>query len=330
VPVIIGRRELFATLGGAAVWPFAARGQQPALPIIGILVAAPALVEEKRMVSFRRGLSENGYIEGRNVIFEYFHANNQYERMPVLAADLVRRQVNVIVTPNSESSAMAAKAATRTIPIIFSVTEDPIKIGLVESLARPDGNVTGVYFFSSELGPKRLGLLREIVPSATRFAVLVNPNNPISMLGLRQIQVAARTSGLELLVCNATDIHQIDLAFEDLARERPDGVMLVNDPLFTSHRTQLIALAARYSLPAVYTTRDYPEVGGLMSYAASMAEVYAQLGRYTGQVLQGAKPTALPVVQSTKFELVINVQTAKSLGLEVSPSLLARADEVIE
>jgi putative ABC transport system substrate-binding protein len=325
------RREFIGLVGGAAaIWPLAARGQQPALPIIGILVAAPALVEEKRMASFRRGLSENGYVEGRNVQLEYFHANNQYELLAILAADLVRRQVNVIIAPNSESAATAARAATRNIPIIFSVTEDPIKIGLVESLARPDGNATGVYFFSSELGPKRLGLLRELVPAASHFAVLVNPNNPISALGLQKIQAAAQTNELKLAVFNATDIHQIDLAFEDLARERPGGIMFVNDPLFTSHRTRIVTLAARHSLPAVYTTRDYPESGGLMSYATSQVEVYTQLGSYAGQVLKGTKPTALPVVQSTKFELVINVQTAKSLGLEVPPSLLARADEVIE
>jgi putative ABC transport system substrate-binding protein len=328
----VKRRDFITLVGGAAAsWPFAVHAQQPErMRRVGVLVTAPALVEEKRMASFRQGLGESGYIEGQNVLIEYLHADNQYERLPALAADLVRRQVNVIVTPNSESAAMAARTVTTTKPIIFSVTEDPVKIGLVASLARPDGNVTGVYFFSSELGPKRLGLLSEIVPGATRFAVLANPSNPISKLGLQQIRAAARATGLELRVLNAADSHQIDLAFKELARERPDGLMFVNDPLFTSRRTQVVILAARYSIPAIYTTRDYPEVGGLMSYAANMAEVYTQLGVYTGLVLKGSKPADLPVVQSTKFELVINLQTAKSLDLEVPPTLLARADEVIE
>jgi putative ABC transport system substrate-binding protein len=325
------RRQFITLLGGAAAaWPLAARAQQPSMPVIGMLVMAPAMIEEKRMAAFRAGLSEGGYAEGRNVLIEYFRGDNQYERLPGLAADLVRRQVNVIVVPGSESGAMAARAATQTLPIIFSVTEDPVKLGLVASFARPGSNATGVYLFSSELGPKRLGLLREIMPGAARIAVLANPSNPISEIGLQHVEEAARTIGFELRVLKAADSRQIDAAFEDIARERPDGLMFINDPLFTSRRTQIVILAARHSLPAIYGTRDFPEAGGLMSYAASMAEVYAQLGVYTGQALKGAKPANLPVVQSTKFELVINLQTARSLGVSIPGAILARADEVIE
>jgi putative ABC transport system substrate-binding protein len=326
----MNRRDFITLLGGAAAWPMAARAQQQSMPVIGVLVIAPAMVEEKRMASFRRGLRESGYAEGQNVLIEYFHANNQYERLPGLAADLIRRQANVIVTPGSESAAAAARTATKTLPIIFSVTEDPVKVGLVASLARPGNNATGVYLFSSELGPKRLGLLREIMPGAARIAVLANPNNPISEIGLQQVEEAARTIGLQLRVLNAADSRQIDAAFEIIAREHPDGLMLINDPLFTSRRTQIVILAARNSIPAIYTTRDYPEAGGLMSYATSMAEVYAQLGAYTGRVLKGANPADLPVVQSSKFELVINLQTARSLGISIPGTILARADEVIE
>jgi putative ABC transport system substrate-binding protein len=282
------------------------------------------------MAAYRRGLSESGYVEGRNVVIEYLRADNQYERLPILAADLVRRGVSVIVTPGSESAALAAKAATRTIPIVFSATDDPVKLGLVASLARPGSNATGFNLFSTELGPKRLGLLREIVPAAVTVAVLVNPTNPTSEFGLQQVQAAAHAIGLKLRILSAGDNRQIDAAFENLASERPDGFMLINDPLFTSRRVQIIILAARYSLPAIYSTRDYPEAGGLMSYAASMAEVYGQLGVYTGHILNGAKPAELPVVQSTKFELVINIQTAKSLRISIPETMLARADEVIE
>jgi putative ABC transport system substrate-binding protein len=282
------------------------------------------------MAAYRRGLGESGYVEGQNVVIDYFQADNQYERLPILAADLVRRRVSVIVTPNSESAALAATAATGTIPIVFSVTDDPVRVGLVASLARPGSNATGVNFFSTELGPKRLGLLREILPAVATVAVLVNPTNPTSEIGLQQVQAAARASGLKLRILSADDSRQIDAAFEDIARERPDGFMLINDPLFTSRRIQIIILAARHSLPAIYSTRDYPEAGGLMSYAASMAEVYGQLGVYTGRILKGAKPAELPVVQSTKFELVINTQTAKSLGISIPETMLAQADEVIE
>jgi putative ABC transport system substrate-binding protein len=325
----MNRREIITLLGGAGIsWPLAARAQQ--MPVIGMLVTAPAIIEEKRMAAYRRGLGESGYVEGQNVVIDYFQADNQYERLPILAADLVRRRVSVIVTPNSESAALAATAATGTIPIVFSVTDDPVRVGLVASLARPGSNATGVNFFSTELGPKRLGLLREILPAVATVAVLVNPTNPTSEIGLQQVQAAARASGLKLRILSADDSRQIDAAFEDIARERPDGFMLINDPLFTSRRIQIIILAARHSLPAIYSTRDYPEAGGLMSYAASMAEVYGQLGVYTGRILKGAKPAELPVVQSTKFELVINTQTAKSLGISIPETMLAQADEVIE
>jgi putative ABC transport system substrate-binding protein len=325
----VGRREFITLLGSAsAVWPLAARAQQ--MPVIGVLGAAPALIEEKRMLPFHRGLSEIGYTEGQNVAVSYLRAEGQYDRLAMLAADFVRRQVSVIVTPNSVAGALAAKAATTTIPIVFSVTADPVRLGLVSSLARPEGNLTGVNFFITDLGAKRLGLLHELVPGAAIVAVLANPANPVTDLGLQDVQAAARAIGLKIRILNASNVGEIDAAFGTLARERPDAFMVINDPLFTSRRTQIVLLATRHAVPAIYSSRDYAEAGGLMSYSTNFSEVYYQIGVYTGRILKGAKPADLPVAQSTKFELVINLQAARALSLEVPPMLLARADEVIE
>jgi len=327
----VRRRDFITLFGGAAAsWPLAAHAQQPAMPVVGILGAAPALIGEKRMLPFHRGLSESGYSGGQNVALSYLRAEGQYDRLPQLAAELVRRQVSVIVAPNSVAGALAAKNATTTIPIVFSVTADPVRVGLVVNIARPDGNVTGAYSFTSELGAKRLGLLHELVPSAASVAVLANRANPITELGLQNVQAAARAIGLRVHILKASTAGEIDTAFAEVARERPDAFMTINDPLFSSRRTQIVLLAARHAVPAIYNTHEFVEAGGLMSYSPDLSEIYHQLGTYTGRILKGARPTDLPVVQSTKFELAINLQAAKALGLEVPPMLLARADEVIE
>jgi len=327
----VRRRDFITLFGGAAAsWPLAAHAQQPAMPVVGILGAAPALIGEKRMLPFHRGLSESGYSGGQNVALSYLRAEGQYDRLPQLAAELVRRQVSVIVAPNSVAGALAAKNATTTIPIVFSVTADPVRVGLVVNIARPDGNVTGAYSFTSELGAKRLGLLHELVPSAASVAVLANRANPITELGLQNVQAAARAIGLRVHILKASTAGEIDTAFAEVARERPDAFMTINDPLFSSRRTQIVLLAARHAVPAIYNTHEFVEAGGLMSYSPDLSEIYHQLGTYTGRILKGARPTDLPVVQSTKFELAINLQAAKALGLEVPPMLLARADVVIE
>ena len=325
------RRDFITLFGGAAAsWPLAAHAQQPAMPVVGILGAAPALIGEKRMLPFHRGLSESGYSGGQNVALSYLRAEGQYDRLPQLAAELVRRQVSVIVAPNSVAGALAAKNATTTIPIVFSVTADPVRVGLVVNIARPDGNVTGAYSFTSELGAKRLGLLHELVPSAASVAVLANRANPITELGLQNVQAAARAIGLRVHILKASTAGEIDTAFAEVARERPDAFMTINDPLFSSRRTQIVLLAARHAVPAIYNTHEFVEAGGLMSYSPDLSEIYHQLGTYTGRILKGARPTDLPVVQSTKFELVINAQTARMLGLTVPDKLLALADQVIE
>jgi putative ABC transport system substrate-binding protein len=326
---MINRRE-FITLLGAAAWPLAARAQQPAMPVIGVLGAAPALIGEKRMLAFRRGLSESGYIEGQNVAILYLRAEGRFDRLPALAAELVQRQVSVVVTPNSNAAALAAKAATTTIPIVFSVTADPVKLGLISSLSRPGGNLTGMNYFLTDLGGKRLGFLRELAPDAMTVAVLANPLNPLTELGVQNVQAGARDLGLKLHILNASNDSDINAAFETVARERPDAFMLINDPFLTTRRTQIVLSVARLAVPAIYSNREYAEAGGLMSYSTNFLEVYHQLGVYTGRILKGTKPADLPVVQSTNFELVINLQAARALGLEIPPMLLARADEVIE
>jgi putative ABC transport system substrate-binding protein len=324
------RREFIAGLGGAAAWPLASRAQQAAMPVIGFLFAAPALAGEKRMVAFGQGLAEIGYNEGQNVSILKAGADGKLDRLPTLAADLVRRQVSAIVSPQSSLAAIAVRDATKIIPIIFSVTADPVKLGLVASLARPGGNATGVNSFSTELVAKRLGLLRELLPGSKAVAVLFNPATPAGQAAVKEVHAAAGTLGLQVRVVNASTSGEIDLAFATLARERPDALLVINDPLFISSDTQIVLLAARHAIPAMLTQREYTEVGGLMSYGSNLADVYRQIGIYTGRVLKGTKPADLPVVQSTRFEFVINLKTAKALGITVPPSLLVSADELIE
>jgi putative tryptophan/tyrosine transport system substrate-binding protein len=325
------RRGFIRLLGGAVAWPLAARAQQPgAIPLVGILGASPALTGEKRMMSFRQGLAERGFVEGKNLAMIFLRSEGNSDRLPDLAEDLVRRQVSVIVVPQSAVAAIADHKATKTLPIVFSVTIDPVKLGLVASLARPGGNATGVNNFSTELTTKRLGLLKELVPTANVVAALINPANPVNEAVPEELQDAARETGLHVRMVHASSNSEIDTAFDGLARDRPDALLVVNDSLFTSRNTQIVLLAARHALPAIYSTREYADVGGLMSYGTNLVEVYRQIGSYTGRILQGESPANLPVVQSTKFELVINLQSIKLLGLATPPMLLARADEVIE
>jgi putative ABC transport system substrate-binding protein len=329
--VTIGRRELLAALGGGAVsWPLAARAQQPAMPVIGFLHTASLDAADHRLRSFRQGLKDAGFIEGENLAIEYRWAENQLDRLPALATELVRRQVAVIVAGNS-SAAFAAKTATTTIPIVFTSPEDPVRLGLVASLARPDANLTGINWFASELAAKRLELLRELVPGAARVALLVEPANVrITESTVRDVEAAARAIGLQIRLLNANTSREIDTAFATLASERPDALFVASSSFFNARRVQLAHWATHHRVPATYPGRQYVEVGGLMSYGASLTDASRQMGVYTGRILKGAKPADLPVVQSTKFELVINNQTARMLGLNVPPTLLARADEVIE
>ena len=324
------RRQFLGVLGGAAAWPVAARGQQ-AMPVIGFLSASAAITSEKRMIPFRNGLAEMGYVEGQNVSFVVYGAEGDYSRLPTLAGDLVRRHVSVIVSPQSIPTAIAARDATKTIPIIFSVTADPVKLGLVASLARPGNNATGVNTFSTELTAKRLGLLRELVPTAARVAVLINPASASNAeTTLREVGDAARAIGLQIQPFNAGTSREIEAVFTALVRERPDALFVGNDTFFSSRNVQLVLLTTRHMIPAIFSQREYPDAGGLMSYGTSLADVYRQMGIYAGRVLKGAKPSELPVVQSTKFEFVINLQSAKALGLSVPIALLGRADEIIE
>jgi putative tryptophan/tyrosine transport system substrate-binding protein len=324
----IRRRELIFTLGGAAAsWPLAARAQQPAMPVIGLLSSASP--NRDRVRAFRQGLSETGYVEGNNVAIEYRWAENQIDRLPELVAELARRQVAVLVTIGNATT-LAAKATT-TIPIVFTVNEDPVRLGLVASLARPGGSLTGVNFLAGELAAKRLELLHDLVPAATRVAVFVNPANATTAEStLRDVVPAARAMGLQILVLKTTTSRAIDAGFDSFVRERPDALFVDPDPFFVSRLVQLVHLASRHGVPATYGVREFAEAGGLMSYGPSVADAYRQVGIYTGRILKGAKPADLPVVQSAKFELVINHQTARTLGLIVPPTLLARADEVIE
>jgi putative ABC transport system substrate-binding protein len=324
------RREVITLLGGAAAWPVAASAQQPAMPVIGFLYTTSPDAVADRLRAFRQGLKETGYVEGDNVTIVYRFAEGQNDRMPELAADLVRGRVAVIAAANT-ISALAAKAAATTIPIVFALNEDPVRLGLVGSLARPGGNLTGINFLAGELQAKRLELLRELVPGAARVAVLVNPTSRTNTeTTLRDVQPAARAMGLQIQVVNASTSREIDAAFANLGRERPDALFVSPEAFFVSRRVQIAILAAQRSIPATYGSREYVEAGGLMSYGSNIADAWRQAGVYVGRVLKGAKPADLPVVQSTKFELVINHQTARSLGLTVPPSLLARADEVIE
>jgi putative ABC transport system substrate-binding protein len=323
------RRDFITLLGGAAAaLPVAVQAQQASMPVIGFLNAQSQGFTERLLRGFRQGLRETGYIEGENVAIEYRWAENQYDRLPELAAELVRRPVAAIVAAGG--SEFAAKAATSTIPIVFYVAEDPVKLGLVASVARPGGNLTGINFFASELAAKRLELLRELVPRAARVALLVNPTGPGAETALKDVEAAARVTRLRIQTLNASTSREINAAFATFMPERPDALFVAPDPFFTVRRSQLVNLASHHSMPATYSSRQYPEIGGLMSYGASLTDAWRQAGVYTGRILKGAKPTDLPVVQASKLELVINAETARMLGLEVPPSLLARADEVIE
>jgi putative ABC transport system substrate-binding protein len=325
------RREFITLLGGVAVWPMAARAQQPAMPVIGFLHPASADTFADRLRAFRKGLNEAGYVEGESVAIEYRWAEGRYDRLPELAADLVRRRVAVIASGGGVQSILAAKAATTTIPIVFAVGEDPVARGLVASVARPGGNLTGINFFNSELIAKRLELLRELIPSAARIAVLVNPSNAATVdITLKDVNAAASAMSLQLQILKASNSREIDAAFETFGRKRPDALFVGPDPAFNNRRKQLVLQAMRHGLPAAYASREYAEAGGLLSYGTDFLDTYRQVGAYAGRILKGAKPADLPVVQSAKFELVINQMTARILGLEIPPSLLARADEVIE
>ena len=327
-----GRREFITLLGGsAAAWPLAARAQQPIIPVIGFLGATSFENHGDRLRVFRQGLKESGYIEGENVAIEYRWAEGQYERLPALAGDLVRREVSVIASAEGAITAFAAKAATATIPVVFVISDDPVRLGLVASFARPGGNLTGINFVSAELAAKRLELLHELVPGAKRVALLVNPaETTMTETMLREVVPAARAIGWQIQVLNADTSGAIDAAFSTFERERPDALFVGSSAFYTSRRVQLVQLTARHAIPAAYVGRQFAEIGGLMSYGANLTDAWRQFGVYTGRVLKGAKPTDLPVVQANKFELVINHQTARMLRLTVPDKLLVAADEVIE
>jgi putative ABC transport system substrate-binding protein len=327
------RREFITLLGGAAAWPLATQAQPAVLPVVAYISAAlSAASPGQTLLTLRQALAEAGYVDGRNVAIEFHTAEGQYDRLPTMIAELVRRQVAVVVA-SPTAAALAAKAATGTVPILFGVTDDPVKLGLVTSLARPGGNATGVNFYLAEFGlsAKRLGLLRELVPQATRIAALVNPKNAENAEAVtKDVTAAGSAIGAQIEVVYASDKQEIEAAFVTFVQKRVDALLVGTDPFFFSRRLQLATLATRHAIPAVYTVREYPEAGGLMSYGTSLKEVYQQLGAYAGRILKGEKPGDLPVVQMNKFEFVINLPTAGALGLSVPPSLFARADEVID
>jgi putative tryptophan/tyrosine transport system substrate-binding protein len=322
------RREFIVALGGAAAWPLAASAQQPPIPVIGFLNSLSS--DWPYLAAFREGLKEIGYVEGQNVAIEYRWAEGHYDRLPGLAADLVRRQVALIAATGGDPSALAAKSATTTIPIVFNVAEDPVKAGLVTSLNRPGGNMTGVSMLTAAMDEKRLELLHELVPRAAVIVVLVNPNFSEAGTESRIVDAAARVLNRQIQILNASNDRDIDVAFAALAQQHVGALLVASDPFFFTRREQLVALAARHAIPTIYFVREFVVAGGLMSYGANFATLYRQLGVYAGRIIRGEKPADLPVVQPTKFEFVINLKTAKSLGLAIPPSLLALADEVIE
>ena len=325
------RREFIALLGTAAAWPLAARAQQPAMPVVGFITSGSADAFTGRIAAFRAGLSEAGYVEGQNVAIEYHWLEGHFERLPAVLADLTRRRVAVITTPGSTPASIAAKAATATIPIVFGVAEDPVALGIVASLAHPGGNATGINFFVNEIDAKRLELMHELLPKATRFAVLINPTDATSTEATsKALKEAARAFGLDTLFFNASTLAEIDAAFTAFARERCDALFIGSDGFFASRASQFATLAARDRVPASFATREIVEAGLLMSYGVNFAETFRQTGNYVGRILKGEKPADLPVQQPTRFEFVINLKTAKALGLEIPPTLLALADEVIE
>jgi putative ABC transport system substrate-binding protein len=325
------RREFVTLLGGAAAaWPLAADAQQPVLPVVGFIRDGSADANARYVAAFRKGLNETGTVEGQNVTVEYHWLEGKHDRLPTLLADLVRRQVAVIAAAGNVPT-LAAKAATTTIPIVFGVGEDPVRLGIVATYARPGGNATGINFFLIEVVPKRLRLLHDLVPKAVRVAVLLNPANAsVTESTLRIVQEIAPTIGLQIQILNATTIGEINAAFATLERERSEALFVSGDAFFASRAVQFATLTARGRIPATYSLRDYVAAGGLMSYGTDFTDSFRQVGVYTGKILKGAKPADLPVVQSTKFEFVINLQTARSLGIEVPPGVLAIADEVIE
>jgi putative ABC transport system substrate-binding protein len=326
------RREFITLMGGAAAaWPLAARAQQPAMPVVGLVNGRSSDGSGRTVDAFRKGLSEAGYVEGQNVTVDYHWLDGQYDRLPSLVADLIRRRVAVIALPGFTAGARAATAATTIIPIVFGVAEDPVKLGLVASLARPGSNATGINIFFGEVLAKRLGLLHELVPKAVRIGVLINPANaPTAEATLRDIPEAARALGLQIQVLNASTNREIEAAFTTLVRDGADALFVAPDGFFISRRVQFVTLAARHGIPAAYSTREEVESGGLMSYGTDNLEMWRQVGAYTGQILKGAKPADLPVIQSSKFEFVINLQTARALGIEVPNSLQLLADELID
>jgi putative tryptophan/tyrosine transport system substrate-binding protein len=324
------RREFITLVGGAAAaWPLAARAQQPGMPVIGFLDAASLETEVRGLAEFRKGLSEIGYVEGQNIMIEYRSAEGQADRLPALAADMVRRRVAVIVTV-ANNAAVAAKATTTTTPIVFTVGGDPIKMGLVDSLNRPGGNITGVSFLSSDIVAKMMEAMHELMPKAARIAALVNPTNQNAAADTKEAEAAARTLGLELQVLNASNGREIDDAFALLVERRAAALLIEGDPFFVGRMKQLVVLTARHAIPAIYQGRDFPDAGGLMSYGANRSDALRLAGGYTGRILKGERPVDLPVQLATKLELVVNLNTAKALGLEIPPTLLALADEVIE
>jgi putative tryptophan/tyrosine transport system substrate-binding protein len=326
----LNRRGVIGLVGGAAAWPLAARAQQPQMPVIGILHPGSPEANAKYLASLRKGLAEAGYVEGRNIAIEYRWGHGESSRLPELANDLISRRVAVIVTPGGVSAALAAKAATATIPVVFVIGADPVQAGLVASLNRPGGNVTGITSMNNGLAAKQLELLHELLRRDARFAVLINPANPQSQSALAEVQVAAATMGQHLEVVTASTYRGISPAFGDAVQKGAAALLIIADPLFASRPVQLSTLAARHALPAIYALREFADAGGLMSYGSNFIELYRQAGTYTGRVLKGEKPADLPILQATKFELVVNLQTAEALGLEVPATLLAIANEVIE